>query len=106
GAALAALNNPASGPSELKDASNVALVLIEATVPAHGIHRGQRLDCFINSIGPAKSLRGGRLMISPLGSQLGTDDRVMGIASGAVLIEDAQVTTSGKITGGVVVTED
>ena len=44
GAALAALNNPASGPTELKDAANVALVLIEATVPAHGIHRGQRLD--------------------------------------------------------------
>ncbi|HLJ11716.1 MAG TPA: flagellar basal body P-ring protein FlgI, partial [Planctomycetaceae bacterium] len=63
-------------------------------------------DCFVNSIGAAKSLRGGRLMISPLGSQLVSDERVMGIASGAVLIEDAQVTTSGKIAGGVVITED
>jgi flagellar P-ring protein precursor FlgI len=106
GAALAALNNPASGPNELKDAGNVALVLIEATVPANGIRRGQRLDCFVNSIGAAKSLRGGRLMIAPLGTQIVTDERVMGIASGAVLIEDAQVTTSGKITGGVVITED
>ena len=106
GAALAALNNPASGPSELKDAANVALVLIEATVPANGIRRGQRLDCFVNSIGAAKSLRGGRLMIAPLGTQLVTDDRVMGIASGAVLIEDAQIPTSGKIAGGVVITED
>lgn len=106
GAALAALNNPASSPGDLKDAGNVALVLIEATVPANGIRRGQRLDCFVNSIGAAKSLRGGRLMISPLGTQVVGDDRAMGIASGAVLIEDSQVTTSGKIAGGVVVTED
>src|SRR5262249_19300448 len=47
GAALAALNNPASGPNELKDAGNVALVLIEATVPANGIRRGQRHNYFL-----------------------------------------------------------
>src|SRR5262245_65865913 len=70
GSALAQLNNPASGPADLKDASNVALVLVEATVPANGIRRGQRIDCYVNSIGAAKNLRGGRLMIAPLGSQL------------------------------------
>src|SRR5262249_33186739 len=106
GMALQQLNNAASGASELKDATNVALVLIEATVPAGGIRRGQRIDCFVNSIGAAKSLRGGRLMISPLGTQAVTDERVMGIAGGAVLIEDAQVPTSGKIPSGVVITED
>ena len=106
GMALRKLDSPASGPAELKDAGNVALVLIEATVPANGIRRGQRLDCFVNSIGAAKSLRGGRLMISPLGTQMVSDERVMGLASGAVLIEDPQVTTSGKIAGGVVVYED
>jgi flagellar P-ring protein precursor FlgI len=106
GAALVQLNNPASSAAELKDVGNVALVLIEATVPANGIRRGQRLDCYVNSIGAAKSLRGGRLMVSPLGTQIVSDNRVMGLASGAVLIEDAQVTTSGKIAGGVVVYED
>ncbi len=106
GMALRKLDSPATGPADLKDAGNVALVLIEATVPANGIRRGQRLDCFVNSIGAAKSLRGGRLMISPLGTQAVSDDRVMGLASGAVLIEDAQITTSGKIAGGVVVYED
>src|SRR5262245_65640662 len=40
GAALAALHNPASGPTELKAAGNVALVLIEATVRADGLPRG------------------------------------------------------------------
>jgi flagellar P-ring protein FlgI len=106
GSALAQLNNPASGPTDLKDASNVALVLIEATVPANGIRKGQRLDCFVNSIGAAKSLRGGRLMMSPIGGQRVDDDRVMGIASGAVLIEDAAIMTSGKVPQGVIVTED
>ena len=106
GMALVKLDDAANGPTELKDVNNVALVLIEATVPANGIRRGQRIDCFVMSIGSAKSLRGGRLMVSPLGTQVVTDERVMGMASGAVLVEDAAVPTSGKITGGVVVTED
>jgi flagellar P-ring protein precursor FlgI len=106
GMALRKLDNPASGAPDLKEVNNVALVLIEATVPPNGIRRGQRIDCFVNSIGAAKSLRGGRLMVSPLGSQVITDERVMGLASGAVLVEDAAVPTSGKIASGVVVTED
>ena len=106
GMSLRNLNNPNDGPADFKDVSNVALVLIEATVPANGIRRGQRIDCFVQSIGSAKSLRGGRLMVTPLGTQVIVDDRAMGLASGAVLVEDATVPTSGKITGGVVVTED
>jgi flagellar P-ring protein precursor FlgI len=106
GMALRKLDNPANDAPEFKDANNVALVLIEATVPANGIRRGQRIDCFVQSIGSAKSLRGGRLMVTPLGTQVVNDDRAMGLASGAVLVEDATVPTSGKITGGVVVTED
>ena len=106
GMALRKLDNPANDAPEFKDANNVALVLIEATVPANGIRRGQRIDCFVQSIGSAKSLRGGRLMVTPLGTQEVKDDRAMGLASGAVLVEDATVPTSGKITGGVVVTED
>lgn len=106
GMALRKLDNAASGPVDLKEVNNVALVLIEATVPANGIRRGQRIDCFVQSIGSAKSLRGGRLMVSPLGTQKVTDEIVMGMASGAVLVEDAAVPTSGKIAGGVIVTED
>lgn len=106
GSALRQLDNPAEGAPELKDVNNVALVLIEATVPANGIRKGQRIDCFVNSIGAAKSLRGGRLMMSPIGGQRVEDDRVMGIASGAVQIEDPQSPTSGKVPQGVIVTED
>jgi flagellar P-ring protein FlgI len=106
GAALAQLNNPAAGPADLKESINVALVLIEATVPVNGIRKGQRIDCYINSIGPAKSLRGGRLMMAPMGSQLVEDDRLMGIASGAVYVEDPLVPTSARIPNGVGITED
>ena len=103
---LRKLDNAVNDAPELKDVSNVALVLIEATVPANGIRRGQHIDCFVQSIGSAKSLRGGRLMVTPLGTQVVNDDRAMGMAGGAVLIEDATVPTSGKITGGVVVSTD
>jgi flagellar P-ring protein precursor FlgI len=106
GSALLALNNPATSPADIKETANVALVLIEATIPAHGIRKGQRIDCHVNSIGSAKSLRGGRLMVSPIGSQVISDDRVMGMASGAVMIEDKDTPTSGKIPNGVVATED
>ena len=106
GMVLRNLDNRVDGKDDLKDVANVALVLIEATVPANGIRRGQRIDCFVQSIGSAKSLRGGRLMVTPLGTQVVNDERAMGMASGAVLVEDPQVPTSGKIAGGVVVTED
>src|SRR5436190_3512912 len=80
GMALRKLDNPATGAPELKEVNNVALVLIEATVPMNGIRRGQRIDCFVQSIGSAKSLRGGRLMVSPLGIQVVSDERVLGLA--------------------------
>jgi len=105
-AALRLMYNPVTGADELKDLNNVALVMIEATIPSHGIRRGQKLDCFVSAVGGAKSLRGGRLVSTPLSSQLIDDERVMGLASGAVSIEDTQTPTAGKITNGVSVTQD
>lgn len=109
GTVLGLMHNPVDFADQLKDGANVALVLVEATVPANGIQRGQKIDCFVNSIGAAKSLRGGRLMMSPLGGQAVVDDadeRVMGIASGAVYIEDQSTPTSGKIPSGVTIAAD
>ena len=99
-AALRLMFNPVENATELKDLNNVALVMIEATIPAQGTRKGQKLDCHVSAIGGAKSLRGGRLMNSPLSSQLIDDERVMGLASGALAIEDATTPTSAKITGG------
>lgn len=105
-AALRLMYNPVTGAEELKDMNNVALVMIEAKVPAHGVRRGQKLDCHVSAIGGAKSLRGGRLLLSPLGSQLIDDERVMGLASGGLALEDAQTPTTARISGGVVVMQD
>lgn len=92
--------------TELKEVNNVALVMIEATVPANGIQRGQKVDCFVNSIGSAKSLRGGRLMVAALGPEFIADDHLMGMASGSVMIEDEKSPTSGRIASGVVIMRD
>jgi flagellar P-ring protein precursor FlgI len=50
---------------ELKDAKNVALVLVTATVPAAGARQGDRINCQVSAIS-AKSLDGGVLMLTPL----------------------------------------
>lgn len=105
-AALKNLYNPVDGPGDLKDVTNVALVIVEATVPAEGIRRGQKIDCFINSVGGAKSLRGGRLMMTPLGGQNLSEEKVMGVASGALIIEDATTPTSARVPSGVVISSD
>ena len=55
-----------AGPLELKNANNVALVLVTATVPAAGGRQGDQIDCQVMSIGAAKSLAGGRLFMTPL----------------------------------------
>ncbi|MCA9096770.1 MAG: flagellar basal body P-ring protein FlgI [Planctomycetaceae bacterium] len=106
GSALRLLNNPVDNPLMIKDSNNVAIVMIEATIPATGIRRGQRIDCFVSSIGDAKSLRGGRLLVSPLQRDLITDTSLMGLAAGHVLIEDTAVLTNGRITNGVIIEQD
>lgn len=106
GAVLKLLNNPVDNPAMIKDSNNVALVTIEATVPATGIRKGQRIDCFVSSIGDAKSLRGGRLLVAPLQRDLIADDRVVGIGAGHVSVEDPGILTTGRVTGGVIINED
>ena len=100
-AVLQRMNAPAA-LEELKNANNVAVVLIEATVPRTGLRRGQRLDCYVSSLMGAKSLRGGRLLVCPLTTAQITDTQTPAIASGPVYIENADVLTSGKIPSGAV----
>ncbi len=101
--ALKLMNSPILGLDELKGADNIAIVLIEATVPATGIRRGQKIDCYVSSFLGAKSLRGGRLLATPLEEADIQTDRVAGIASGALCIEGDKVLTTGKIPNGVVI---
>ena len=61
---------------------NVAAVSIHAELPAFS-KPGQRLDITVSSIGEAKSLRGGSLLMTPL---KGVDGQVYAIAQGSVMV--------------------
>ncbi|MBW3542027.1 MAG: flagellar basal body P-ring protein FlgI [Planctomycetes bacterium] len=102
---LSRRHNPAD-VDELRDAKNVALVWIEATIPKTGLRRGQRIDCHVSSTMGAKSLRGGRLLVAPLTEAAVESDRVVGLASGPVRVEDADSALTGRIVGGVVLEDN
>lgn len=61
---------------------NVAAVMLYATLPPF-IKKGQRIDVTASSVGNAKSLRGGSLLMSPL---KGADGKVYAVAQGSLLV--------------------
>jgi flagellar P-ring protein precursor FlgI len=89
-----------NGLSELKDAKNVALVTVTATVPAAGARQGDQLDCVVSSIGSAKSLLGGRLFLTPLMGPDRRNPRIYAFAEGPITLDDSALGTTGRIHGG------
>jgi len=69
---------------------NIAAVMVTATLPSFA-RPGQKLDITVSSLGDAKSLRGGTLLITPL---LAGNGKTYAIAQGSVLI--GGFTASGK----------
>ena len=61
---------------------NVAAVMLHATLPPF-IKKGQKIDVTASSVGNAKSLRGGTLLMSPL---KGADGKVYAVAQGSLLV--------------------
>ena len=61
---------------------NVAAVTIHATLPPF-VKPGQRIDVTVSSLGNAKSLRGGSLLMTPL---RGADGQVYAIAQGDLIV--------------------
>jgi flagellar P-ring protein FlgI len=59
---------------------NVAAVMVTADLPPFA-KRGNRLDVLVSSIGDAKNLQGGTLMLTPL---KGVDGRIYAVAQGPV----------------------
>lgn len=86
---------------------NVAAVMVTAALPAFA-KPGQAIDVSVSSMGNAKSLRGGTLLMTPL---KGADGQVYALAQGAVLVggvqnaSKVQVThlSAGRIPDGAVV---
>jgi flagellar P-ring protein precursor FlgI len=70
---------PANTNPQLK---NVAAVTVHADLPAF-VKPGQQIDVTVSSIGNAKSLRGGSLIMTPL---RGADNQVYAIAQGNLVV--------------------
>ena len=88
----------------LKDSKNVAVVLVDAILPENGVREGDAIDVQVSSIGAAKSLLGGRLVMTPLqGPGL---DRVFAWAGGSIRLPDSKNKGAGVIRNGAVMEAD
>lgn len=80
---------PAGKNMQLK---NVAAVMVTATLPPFA-QPGTQLDVVVSSMGNAKSLRGGTLLMTPL---KGADGQVYAIAQGNMLVGGAGASANGS----------
>ena len=77
---------------------NLAAVMVTANLPPFAT-QGTRIDVTVSSLGDAKSLQGGTLLVTPL---LGADGEVYALAQGSVAIAGfAAEGDAAKITRGV-----
>jgi len=74
---------PASLNPNNMQVHNVAAVMVTADMPAFG-RPGSRIDVLVSSMGDARSLQGGTLLMTPL---LGTDGEVYAVGQGPLTIE-------------------
>jgi flagellar P-ring protein precursor FlgI len=82
------VNLPPTGQLQLK---NVAAVMVTTSLPAFA-QPGQTIDITVSSIGNAKSLRGGTLLMTPLH---GADGQVYAMAQGNVLVGGVGASAGG-----------
>jgi flagellar P-ring protein precursor FlgI len=102
---LEKLGNP-TDIQELTNVKNCANVIVTAELGRNGVREGDKIDVFVHSMGSAKSLEGGTLLLTPLRGSHYQDDRVYGVAQGAITILDTKYPTSGVVKGGVDIEED
>lgn len=92
------------------ETDNVAAVMVTAHLPPFA-RQGQRIDVTISTLGDAKSLLGGTLVVSPL---MGADGEIYAVAQGAVTVagfsaggaaEEVSkgVPTTGRIPNGAII---
>jgi flagellar P-ring protein precursor FlgI len=83
------INIPSGTSLQLK---NVAAVMVTATLPPFA-KGGQPIDVTVSSIGNAKSLRGGTLLMTPL---KGADGQVYAMAQGNLVVAGAGAAAGGS----------
>jgi flagellar P-ring protein precursor FlgI len=85
------VNLPQGGTLQLK---NVAAVIVTTSLPAFA-QPGQTLDITVSSMGNAKSLRGGTLMMTPL---KGADGQIYAMAQGNIVVGGVGAAAGGSST--------
>jgi flagellar P-ring protein precursor FlgI len=86
--------NLPTGPASNLQLKNVAAVLVTAQLPPFA-QPGQPLDVTVSSLGNAKSLRGGTLVLTPL---KGPDGQIYAMAQGNVAVGGAGASSGGSKT--------
>lgn len=75
---------------------NVAAVMVTASLPPFA-RQGDKLDILVSSIGDAKSINGGTLVMTPL---TGVDGNIYALAQGNITMGESGSALSGRIVGG------
>lgn len=89
---------------------NVAAVMVTATLPPFS-SQGSRIDVTVSTLGDAKNLAGGTLLVTPL---MGADGEVYAVGQGSIVIGGFSATgnassvtkgvpTSGRISNGAII---
>lgn len=85
-------------PNDIKS-KNIAAVMVTATLPAFA-KQGDKLDIVVSSIGDAKSISGGTLLMTPLTA---VDGNIYALAQGAISLGESGNLLSGNILSGATV---
>ena len=102
---LKRFDDPVLLERELKNANNVAIVMLSMPIPAQGAHSGEKLDVKVSALA-AKSLKGGRLFVVPMIAPRADVKMVLASASGPLTVEDDKHPTEATIRQGGVLIED
>lgn len=78
---------------------NVAAVMVTANMPAFA-RAGDKIDIQVSSIGDAKSINGGTLVLTPLSA---VDGNIYALAQGAITLGESSNTLSGTLINGATI---
>lgn len=96
---------PIGDLSELKNAKSAAIVDVICRIPENGARPNDAFDVVVNVKLSAKSLKGGRLFLTPLRGPF-RGSAVYAIAEGAIVLDDPATPTSGRVRLGARIREE